>query len=77
LLSDRDSGNFGGGGRQHGWHDRRAQGHVGVGRLLNHDGRWAVPGPKAWHDELSPARPGFIFFYFFHINTYIILEYRI
>jgi hypothetical protein len=30
--------------------------------------------PKAWHDGLDPARPNFIFF---HINTYIILEYRL
>jgi hypothetical protein len=28
-------------------------------------GHQAVPGPKAWHDGLGPARLDFIFFYFF------------
>jgi hypothetical protein len=35
------------------------------------------PGPKAWHGGLGPAWPDFIFFLFFHINTYIILEYSV
>jgi hypothetical protein len=34
-----------------------------------------VSGPKAWHGGLGLARSSFIFFLFFDINTYIILEY--
>jgi hypothetical protein len=34
-------------------------------------GHRAMPGPKAWHDGLGPARPDFIyFFYFSYKNIY-------
>jgi hypothetical protein len=38
-LSDGDGGDFGGGRRQHGQHDKRARDHVGASRLPYHDGR--------------------------------------
>jgi hypothetical protein len=38
-LSDGDGGDFGGGRRQHGRHDKRAWDHVSASRLPYHDGR--------------------------------------